>query len=191
MVFLLHSAGLGGAHKRERELRYVEESTVDNCTNTHLSAASPLSGPGFVVFNVVMLLGVVFPVTACCRFSCSCGLGPRNCHCENSSSGAGEYLSLLPPIIACRGTNSKLHCRDHPQPFTSELSTKTSLNCSSISDYSFGVAARLMFMATFAVIVHIIVRYACIEDRVLGWKLNCMHAWPWGSKDDEGSYIGA
>ena len=37
---------------------------MDNFTNTSLNYTSPLSGPGFVIFNVVMLLGVELPVIA-------------------------------------------------------------------------------------------------------------------------------
>ena len=40
------------------------DSTMDNLSNTSVNntAPHPLNSPGFVVCNVVMLLGVVFPV---------------------------------------------------------------------------------------------------------------------------------
>ena len=53
-----------GLYKSERSTR--TDLTMDNLSNTSVNntAPHPLNSPGFVVFNVVMLLGVVFPVFA-------------------------------------------------------------------------------------------------------------------------------
>ena len=130
---------------------------MDNLSNTSLNDTSPhpLDSPGFVVFNVVMLLGVVFPVIAvntvilvalvlesaivkAIRFV----LGSILVSCILSALGlamyhiAGIVLKLSPvsnpPTVLCTGT---------------------------IFIITFGGAARSVFMATFAVIVYIIVRY--------------------------------
>ena len=51
-------------YKSERSTQ--TDSTMDNLSNTSVNSTTPhpLKSPGFVVFNVVMLLGVVFPVIA-------------------------------------------------------------------------------------------------------------------------------
>ena len=53
-----------GFYKSERSTQ--TDSAMDNLSNTSVNntAPHPLNTPGFVVFNVVMLLGVVFPVIA-------------------------------------------------------------------------------------------------------------------------------
>ena len=51
-----------GFYKSERSTQ--TGSAMDNLSNTSVNntASHPLNSPGFVVFNVVMLLGVVLPV---------------------------------------------------------------------------------------------------------------------------------
>ena len=130
--------------------------TMDNLSNfSNFTSPYPLNNPGFVVFNVIMLLGVVFPVIAvntvilvalvldpfvvnvirmvlgsilvsCFLFA----LGLAMYHI----AGIILYLSPVnnPPTAPCTITVFLL---------------------------GFGGGARLAFMATFAVVVYIIVKY--------------------------------
>ena len=132
---------------------------MDNLSNfSNFTSAHPLNNPGFVVFNVVMLLGVVFPVFAVNRnkYSDSGGLGLRPIHCKCNPNGVGKHLDLLPPI--CTGASHVSHCRDHLLPFTNPPTTPCTITIFLIG---FGGGARLSlaFMATFAVVVYLVVKY--------------------------------
>ena len=137
------------------------DSTMDNLSNTSVNntAPHPLNTPGFVVYNVVMLLGVVFPVIAVnvailvalvleyfivniirwvlgsILVSCLLtGLGLAMYHI----AGIILYLAPVnnPPTAPCTIT---------------------------VFLIGFGGGARLVFMATFAVIVYINVKYGAHE----------------------------
>ena len=128
---------------------------MDNFINSSLNVTSPLSGPSFLVFNVVMLLGVVLPVIVANTVILVAliletsivsvirlVLGSILVSCLLSALGlamnhiAGINLNLLPlnnpPNLPCTITTFLI---------------------------AFGGAARLMFMAAFAVIVYIIVKF--------------------------------
>ena len=163
---------------------------MDNLSNTSLNDTFPhsLDSPGFVVFNVVMLLGVVLPVIAVNTVilvalvlesaivkAIRLVLGSILVSCNLMALGlamyhiAGIFLKLSPvnnpPTAPCTVTMFLI---------------------------SFGGAARLVFMATFAVIVYIIVRYgkttkqhfvitSCVVVAVL-WILVLLGASPFFSQ---------
>ena len=130
---------------------------MDNLSNTSLNYTSlhPLDSPGFVVFNVVMLLGVVLPVIAvntvilvalalesAIAKAIRLVLGSILVSCNLMALGLAMY-HIAGIVLKFSPVNN---------PPTAPCTVTTFL-------ISFGGAARLVFMATFAVIVYIIVRY--------------------------------
>ena len=130
---------------------------MDNLSNTSLNDTSPhpLDSPGFVVFNVVMLLGVVLPVIAVNTVilvalvfesaivkAIRLVLGSILVSCILSALGLAMY-HIAGIILKLSPVNS---------PPTAPCTV-------TIFIITFGGTARLVFMATFAVIVYIIVRY--------------------------------
>ena len=130
--------------------------TMDNLSNTSLNYTSlhPLDSPGFVVFNVGMLLGVVLPVIAvntvilvalilesaivkAIRFV----LGSILVSCILSALGLAMY-HIAGIVLKLSPVNN---------PPTAPCTVTMFL-------IIFGGTARLVFMPTFAVIVYIIVR---------------------------------
>ena len=80
-------------------------------TSTYVS---PLSGPGFVVFNVVLLVVVVLPVVV--LMVSFCWLYCWRLNSEGGPAGTGEYPGLL--SHSGTGAGHVPHLRDHPQPGT-------------------------------------------------------------------------
>ena len=130
---------------------------MDNLSNTSLNDTSPhpLDSPGFVVFNVVMLLGVVLPVIAVNTVilvalilesaivkAIRLVLGSILVSCILSALGLAMY-HIAGIVLKLSPVNN---------PPTAPCTVTIFL-------IGFGGAARLVFMATFAVIVYIIVRY--------------------------------
>ena len=144
-----------GSYKSERSTQ--TDSTMDNLSNTSVNntAPHPLNTPGFVVFNVVMLLGVVFPVIAVNTVILVAlvlesfivniirlVLGSILVSCLLSALGLAMYhiagiILYLSPVI---------------NPPTAPCTITIFL-------LGFGGGARLVFMATFAVVVYINVKY--------------------------------
>ena len=135
----------------------VYRMTMDNLSNTSLNYTSPhpLNSPGFVVFNVVMLLGVVLPVIAVNTVILVASvlesaivkairlvLGSILVSCILSALGLAMY-HIAGIVLKLSPVNN---------PPTAPCTVTTFL-------IIFGGAARLVFMPTFAVIVYIIVRY--------------------------------
>ena len=130
---------------------------MDNLSNTSVNntAPHPLNTPGFVVFNVVMLLGVVLPVIAVNTVILVAlvvesfivniirlVLGSILVSCLLSALGLAMYH--IAGIIL----------------YLSPVNNPPTASCTiTLFLIAFGGAARLVFMATFAVVVHIIVKY--------------------------------
>ena len=130
---------------------------MDNLSNTSVNntAPHPLNNPGFVVFNVVMLLGVVLPVIAVNTVILVAlvvesfivniirlVLGSILVSCLLSALGLAMYH--IAGIIL----------------YISPVNNPPTASCTiTLFLIAFGGAARLVFMATFAVVVHIIVKY--------------------------------
>ena len=134
---------------------------MENLSNTSVTntASHPLNSPGFVVFNVVMLLGVVFPVIAVnivilvalvvesfivniIRLV----LGSILVSCLLTALGLAMYH--IAGIIL----------------YLSPVNNPPTAPCTiAIFLLGFGGGARLVFMATFAVIVYINVKYSARE----------------------------
>ena len=127
---------------------------MENFTNTSLNYTSPLSGPGFVVFNVVMLLGVELPVIAVNTVILVALV-------LESSIVKVVRLVLGSILVSCLIVALAL-IMYHIAGIILNLSPVNNppeLPCTiTIFLVAFGGAARLVFMATFAVIVYIVVR---------------------------------
>ena len=128
---------------------------MDNFTNTSLNYTSPLSGPGFVIFNVVMLLGVELPVIAV-------NVAILVALVLEASTVKAIRLVLASILVSCILTALGL-AMYHISGIIlniSPVSDPPKLPCTiTVFLVAFGGAARLVFMATFAVIVYIIVKY--------------------------------
>ena len=133
----------------------IQSPTMENFTNSSLNAISPLSGPGFVVFNAVMLLGVLFPVIAVNTVILVALV-------LESSIVKVVRLVLGSILVSCLIVALSL-VMNHIAGIVLSLSPVNSppdLPCTiTIILIGFGGAARLVFMAMFAVIVCVIVRY--------------------------------
>ena len=144
-----------GFYKSERSTQ--TDSTMDNLSNTSVNntAPHPLNSPGFVVFNVVMLLGVVFPVIAVNTVILVAlilesfivniirlVLGSILVSCLLTALGLAMYH--IAGIIL------------YLSPVTNPPTAPCTITAFLIG---FGGWARVVFMATFAVIVYINVKY--------------------------------
>ena len=130
---------------------------MDNFSNISLNYTSPhpLDSPGFVVFNVVMLLGVVLPVIAVNTVILVASV-------LESAIAKAIRLVLGSILVSCNlmalglamyhiaGIVLKLSPVNNPPTAPCTVTMFLII---------FGGAARLVFMPTFAVIVYIIVRY--------------------------------
>ena len=130
---------------------------MDNLSNTSLNYTSlhPLDSPGFVVFNVVMLLGVVLPVIAV-NTVILVALVLESAIAKAIRSVLGSIL------VSCNLMALGLamyHIAGIVLKFSPVNNPPTAPCTVTMFLISFGGAARLVFMATFAVIVYIIVRY--------------------------------
>ena len=169
--------------------RSLEAYTMDNSGNTSMdnssntSHVSPLSGPGFVAFNVVMLLVVVLPViTANTVILVALVL--------DSSTVKVVRLVLGSILVSCLIAAVGLGM-NHISGIILNLSpvnNPSNVPCSiMIFLIGFGVAARLVFMATFAIIVYIVksgratkkyVFIAVLVAVVILWVLSFLGASP-------------
>ena len=128
---------------------------MDNVSNSSLSIASTLSGPGFVVFNVVMLLGVVLPVIAVNTVILVALV------LELSIVKVIRLLlgSILVSCLLVALGLAMYHIAGIVL-YLSPVNNPPDLPCTiTVFLIGFGGAARLVFMATFAGIVYIIVKY--------------------------------
>ena len=130
---------------------------MDNLSNTSLNCTSPhpLDSPGFVVFNVVMLLGVVLPVIAVntvilVALVLESTIVKAICLVLGSILVSCNLMALGLAMYHIAGIVLKFSPVNNP-PTAPCTVTMFLIN--------FGGAARLVFMATFAVIVYIIGRY--------------------------------
>ena len=130
---------------------------MDNLSNASVNCTSPhpLSGPGYVVFNVVMLLGVVLPViVANTVILVALVLEPFIVNIIRLVLGS----ILVSCLIGALGL-----AMNHIAGIVLNLSPVNNppdLPCTiTVFLIGFGGAARLVFMATFAVIVYIIVKH--------------------------------
>ena len=131
---------------------------MDNLSNTSVNNTSshPLNSPGFVVFNVVMLLGVVFPVIA---------VNTVILVALVLESFIVNIIRLVlgSILVSCLLTALGL-AMYHIAGITLYLSPVTNpptAPCTiTVFILGFGGGARLVFMATFAVVVYINVRYS-------------------------------
>ena len=127
---------------------------MDNSTNTSLNVTSTLSGPGFLVFNVVMLLGVVLPVIVA-------NVVILVVLALESSIAKAIRLVLGSIIVACILTALGLamyHIAGiilNRSPVNNPPTTPCTITVFLIA---FGGAARLVFVSAFAVVVCIIVK---------------------------------
>ena len=131
--------------------------TMDNLSNASLNDTSPhpLNSPGFVVFNVVMLLGVVLPVIAVNTVILVALV-------FESAIVKAVHLVLGSILVSCILSALGLtmyHIAGIVLKLSPVNSPPTAPCTLTIFLIGFGGAARLVFMATFAVIVYIIVRY--------------------------------
>ena len=131
--------------------------TMDNFSNISLNYTSPhpLNSPGFVVFNVVMLLGVVLPVIAVNTVILVASV-------LESAIGKAIRLVLGSILVSCILSALGLamyHIAGIVLKFSPVNNPPTAPCTVTMFLISFGGAARLVFMPTFAVIVYIIVRY--------------------------------
>ena len=124
----------------------------NNATGNNSTYVSPLSGPGFVVFNVVMLLAVVLPVIAANTVILVALV-------LESSTVKVVRLVLGSILVSCLLDALGL-AMYHISGIILNLSPVNNpprVPCTiTLFLISFGVAARMVFMATFAVIVYII-----------------------------------
>ena len=130
---------------------------MDNLSNTSLNYTSlhPLDSPGFVVFNVVMLLGVVLPVIAV-NTVILVALALKSTIVKAIRLVLGNILVSC--ILSALGL-AMYHIAGIVLKLSPVNNSPTAPCTVTMFLISFGGAARLMFMATFAVIVYIIVRY--------------------------------
>ena len=133
---------------------------MDNLSNfSNFTSPYPLNNPGFVVFNVVMLLGVLFPVIAVNTVILVAlvlesfivniirlVLGSILVSCLLTALGLAMY-HIAGIILYLSPVNN---------PPTAPCTITVFL-------MAFGGGARLVFMATFAVVVYINVRYSARE----------------------------
>ena len=144
-----------GFYKSERATQ--TDSTMDNLSNTSVNntAPHPLNSPGFVVFNVVLLLGVVFPVIAV-NTVILVALVLESVIVNIIRLVLGSIL------VSCLLTALGLamyHIAGIILYLSPVTNPPTALCTITIFLIGFGGGARLVFMTTFAVEVYIIVKY--------------------------------
>ena len=126
--------------------------SLDNPMGNNSGHISPLRGSGFVVFNVVMLLAVVLPVIAANTVILVALV-------RESSTVKVARLVLGSILVSCLLTALGL-AMYHISGlilYNSSVNNPPILPCTiTVFLINFGVAARRVFMATFAVIVYII-----------------------------------
>ena len=129
---------------------------MDNLINfSNFTSPYPLNNPGFVVFNVVMLLGVVFPVIAVNTvILVALVLDPFVVNVIRMVLGSILVSCLLFALglAMYHIAGIILYLSPVTSPPTAPCTTTVFL-------LGFGGGARLAFMATFAVVVYIIVKY--------------------------------
>ena len=130
---------------------------MDNLSNTSVNntVSHPLNSPGFVVFNVVMLLGVVFPVIAV-NIVILVALVVESFIVNIIRLVVGSILVSC--LLSALGL-AMYHIAGiilYLSPVTSPPTAPCTITLFLIA---FRGAARLVFMTTFAVVVYIIVKY--------------------------------
>ena len=129
---------------------------MDNLSNfSNFTSPYPLNNPGFVVFNVVMLLGVVFPVIAVNTvILVALVLEPFIVNVIRMVLGSILVSCLLTALglAMYHIAGIILYLSPVTNPPTAPCTTTILL-------LGFGGGARLVFVATFAVVVYIIVKY--------------------------------
>ena len=136
-------------------LANVSEPWVPDNLNTTSPYVSPLSGPGFVVFNIVLLVVVVLPVVVLNGMILLALL-------LETSTARVVRLALGSILVSClivalglamyhiSGIILNLAPVDNPSRIPCTIT---------VFLLGFGGAARLIFMATFAVTVYTVVKY--------------------------------
>ena len=130
---------------------------MDNLSSS--TSPYPLNNPGFVVFNAVMLLGVVFPVIAVnTMILVALVLDPLIVNVIRMVLGSILVSCLLSALALAMYHIAGIILYHTPvnNPPTAPCTTTVFL-------IGFGGGARLVFMATFATIVYINVKYGARE----------------------------
>ena len=129
---------------------------MDNLSNfSNFTSPYPLNTPGFVVFNVVMLLGVVFPVIAVNTvILVALVLEPLIVNVIRMVLGSILVSCLLTTLGLAMYHIAGIIL------YLSPVNNPPTAPCTiTIFLMAFGGGTRLVFMATFAVVVYIIVKY--------------------------------
>ena len=129
---------------------------MDNLSNfSNFTSPYPLNNPGFVVFNVVMLLGVVFPVIAVNTvILVALVLDPFIVNVIRMMLGSILVSCLLFALGLAMYHIAGIIL------YLSPVNNPPTAPCTiTVSLIGIGGGARLLFMATFAVVVYIIVMY--------------------------------
>ena len=129
---------------------------MDNLSNfSNFTSPHPLNNPGFVVFNAVMLLGVVFPVIAVnAVILVALVLEPFIVIVIRMVLG-----SILVSCLLFALGLAMYHIAGIILYLSSANNPPTAPCTITVFLLGFGGGARLVFMATFAVVVYIIVKY--------------------------------
>ena len=125
-------------------------TSMDNSSNT--SHVSPLSGPGFVAFNVVMLLVVVLPVIAANTVILAALV-------LDSSTVKVVRLVLGSILVSCliSAVGLAMYHISGIILSLSPVNNPSNVPCSiMIFLFGFGGTARLLFMTTFAIMVYLV-----------------------------------
>ena len=125
-------------------------TSMDNSSNT--SHVSPLSGPGFVAFNVVMLLVVVLPVIAANTVILAALV-------LDSSTVKVVRLVLGSILVSCliAAVGLAMYHISGIILSLSPVNNPSNVPCSiMIFLFGFGGTARLLFMTTFAIMVYLV-----------------------------------
>ena len=140
-----------------RKDRSTEACTMDNSSNICMdnssnTSVSPLSGPGFVAFNVVMLLAVVLPViTANTVILVALVLDSSTVKVIRLVLGSILVSYLIAALGLAMYHISSIILNLSPVNNPSEVP------CTIMTFLiGFGVTARLVFMATFAIMVYLV-----------------------------------
>ena len=162
-----------GTINRRRISTKVELEAMDNLSNMSTMVpdrntstyVSPLSGPGFVVFNIVLLVVVVLPVVVLNGMILLALL-------LETSTARVVRLALGSILVSClivalglamyhiSGIILNLAPVDNP----------SSIPCTiTVFLIAFGSAARLVFMATFAVTVYTVIKHSFAVKRRAGY----------------------
>ena len=134
--------------------------TMDNLSNfSNFTSPYPLNNPGFVVFNVVMLLGVLFPVIAVNTvILVALVLDPFIVNVIRMVLGSILVSCLLSALGLAMYHIAGIIL------YLSPVNNPPTAPCTiTVFLIVFGGGARLVFMATFAVVIYINVRYGARE----------------------------